>query len=238
MAAPTQYAPRFDVVDLIQRGLTMDVVCPVYRGAQLVAPSAGTITIYDDSAVAVVSAANAPIVNGVATYTVSSATTTGRDLARGWRLEWALTMPDGVVHTFRNESGLVRCVPFPVLSEPALYRRCPALDPSGAAPITRAIDYQAAIDDAWVTIRNRLDEMGTRVELVVSPTRLRESHLLLTLHIIFADLASRNPAHQASADAYHKQYEAAWARSSLEVDENDDGDGDKIKPTRPPLWAM
>lgn len=238
MAAPTQYAPRFDVVDLLQRGLTMDLACPVYRGAQLVAPTAGTFSLFDDSAVAVISAQAVTITNSTALYTVTGATTASRDLARGWRVEWALTMPDGVVHTFRNEAGLVRCVPFPVLSEPALYRRCPALDPSGAAPITRAIDYQSAIDDAWVSIRNRLDETGTRAELIVSPSRLRESHLLLTLHVIFADLASRNPAHQAAADAYHKQYEAAWARANVEIDEDDDGDGDTVRPTRPPLWAM
>ena len=237
MAPPVQYAPRFDHADLIQRGLTMDISCPVYRGGQLVSPSSGTVSLYDDSGVAIVSSAVVTIAGGVATYTVTSATTSGLELARDWRVEWVLTMPDGVAHTYRNEAGLVRCVPFPVLSEPALYRRCPALDPAGPAPITRASNYQDAIDDAWVSIRNRLDEAGQRLEQVVSPARLREPHLLLTLHVIFADLASRNPAHQAAADSYQRQYEAAWARSSIKLDTDDDGDADTTRPTRPSLWA-
>ena len=216
----------------------MSLQCPVYRGGQLVAPTGGTVTLYDDGNNVIVNAQTVTISNSIASYSVSGATTSGLDLARGWRVEWSLTMPDGLAHTFRNEAGLVRCVPFPVVSELALYRRCPALDPAGPACITRSTDYQPAIDDAWITIRNRLDELGTRVELIVSPTRLRESHILLTLAVIFDDLASRNPAHQATAESYRKQFEAAWARSSIEIDTDDDGEGDTVRPTRPPLWAM
>lgn len=238
MPVAAEYAPRFDVADLIQRGLATVLRCPVYRDGQLAEPSAGTVTLYDDSNTAIVNAAAVTVTDKIATYSLAGATTATLELARGWRVEWALTMPDGVTHTYRNEAGLVRCVPFPVVSDQALYRRVPALDPAGPAPLTRYATFQHFIDEAWVVLRNRLDEMGTRVELVVSPARLREPHMLLTISMIFADLAARNPAHQASADSFARQYEAAWARASVEVDEDDDGDGDKIKPTRPPLWAM
>lgn len=238
MAAPVDYAPRFDSADLIQRGLTTLLRCPVYRDSQLAEPSMGTVSIYDDSSVAIVSAASVTITDKIATYSLAGATTAGLELARGWRIEWLLTMPDAVAHTYRNEAGLVRCVPFPVVSDQTLYRRVPALDPAGPAPLTRYGSYQGFIDEAWTMLRNRLDETGTRVELVVTPARLREPHLLAALMLIFQDLASRNPAHQAAADSYAKQYEAAWARSSVELDTDEDGDGDTVRPTRPPLWAM
>lgn len=238
MAAPVDYSPRFDSADLVQRGLTTVLRCPVYRDGQVAAPSAGTVSIYDDASVAVVNAASVTITDGVASYTLTGATTSGLELARGWRIEWSLTMPDAVVHTYRNEAGLVRCVPFPVISDATLYRRVPALDPAGVAPLTRYPTFQGVIDEAWTMIRNRLDESGTRVELVVTPSRLREPHLLAALMLIFEDLASRNPAHQAAAASYATQYEAAWGRSSIELDTDDDGDGDTVRPTRPPLWAM
>ena len=262
MPRPVDYAPRFEVVDLVQRGLTTLLACPVYRSGELAVPTqaGSTVTIYDESGTAVVSAAAVTVTDGVATYallgsTTSSAavtvtdgvatysllgsTTSALELGRGWRIEWALLMPDGIVHTFRAEAGLVRCAPSPVIADPALFARVPSLNPRGPGqPLTSRTSYQGAIDDAWIRLRNDLDQVGHRVELVVSNTALREPHLLLTLSAIFADLAARNPAHQMQADKYHEQYTAAMARAVLAVDTDDDGDGDTVRPARPPLFLM
>ena len=241
MPRPVDYAPRFEVVGLVQRGLTTLLACPVYRSGELAVPTqaGSTVTIYDESGTAVVSAAAVTVTDGVATYSLLGSTTSALELGRGWRIEWALLMPDGIVHTFRAEAGLVRCAPSPVIADPALFARVPSLNPRGPGqPLTSRTSYQGAIDDAWIRLRNDLDQVGHRVELVVSNTALREPHLLLTLSAIFADLAARNPAHQMQADKYHEQYTAAMARAVLAVDTDDDGDGDTVRPARPPLFLM
>lgn len=232
------YAPRFDVVDLIQRGLTTTLACSVYRDGELAVPTDGTVTVYDGSGTEVDSG-SVIVTSGVATFSLAGATTASLDLGRGWRIEWVLTMPDGVDHTFVAEAGLVRCVPAPVISNQALYARVPALDPRGPGqPLTKRQSYQTFIDDAWIRLRNDLDAMDRRVELVVSPQALREPHLLLTLGGVFGDLAARNPAHQGQADGYIARYEAALARAVLVLDTDADGVADTAVPARPPVFLV
>lgn len=240
MPLALQYAPRFETATLIQRGLTTLLSCPVDRDGELAVPSAGTVAIYDGGGAVLINAAAVTVTDGVATYSLAGSATEDLDLERGWRLEWALTMDDGIVHTFVAEGGLVRCVPFPVLSDRVIWGRVPALNPRGPGQsLVRGVTtYQTYIESAWVKLVNDLDADENRVELVLSPHRLREPHLLLTLSLVFADLAARNPAHQASADKYGEAYVSALARAVLLTDEDGDGMADTVKPARPPLFLM
>ncbi len=239
MARALEYAPQFDVAQLVQRGLTTLLACPVYRDGELRVPTEGTVTIYDGNGDEVDSGA-VTVTNGVATFELDSTMTDELDLGYGWRIEWVLTMDDGVEHTFVVEAALVRVVPSPVISDRSLYTRVPALNPKPPAgqPLTVYKSFQGFIDDAWIRLRNDLDAMDNRVEIVTTPQRLREPHLLLTLSLIFADLAARNPAHRAESDRYAEQYKAALATAVVDRDTDGDGVADETRPVRPPVFLM
>lgn len=227
MAADTLYRSRFESPTLIERGRSQTLVCRVYAatGGALSAPTSGTVTITDAANTAQVSAAAVTITDSIAVYVYAPAATL--TLADGWRLEWALLMGDGNVHTFRNDGALVRCVPHPNVTEADVYRRCSALNPSGSAPITTSTDLADQIDAAWVILSGRLLNAGNRINLVMSPSALYESMILLVLALKFEDLRTRlNAAFSELAADYRNQFEAEWARVRLVYDQADDGQAD------------
>jgi hypothetical protein len=237
----TLYTARFDTAELIQRGRTEQLACRTYRAGAVAAPTqlGSTISIYDDSGDAVVSAAAVTVVSSVATYSLLGSVTDDLELANRWRVAWSLVMGDGVTHVFENRAVLCRRTPSPVITEASLYARVPALNPSHAVAITARADFADSIDDAWFSLINRLVEGGKRLELVTDPTTLREAHLTLTLARVFDDLAARiNPSYGETATQYRREYEAAYGALVLPTDEDDDGDADDIEPARGPIWAM
>lgn len=240
MAVPVQYSARFDTVDLVERGRTTLLRCRTYRAGTIASPSSGTVSIYDSTNTLVVSAAAATVSDGWATYSLLGSVTSALDPADGWRIEWSLVMPDGNTHSYRNEAALCRCVPSPVVTEAVLYARVPSLDPSHPAAISSRAEYSDLIDEAWVDVTNRLLAGGNRVELVLSPSSLREPHLLLTLSLIYEDMAGRlNPAHMDMARSYREQFEASWKRLDLRrYDTNDDGEPDTRRSARGSIWVM
>lgn len=234
--AEVLYTARFQLPTLIERGRANLIQCPVYRAGALVQPSSGTVAIYDQTNTAVVSAAAVTITSSIAGYSYNPASTL--TCCEGWRVEWALVMLDGVTHTFRNEAALVRNLPSPSVTEADLYRRVSSLDPSGTAPISKSADYADKIDEAWVHICNRLIEAGNRPNLIVSPSALRDAHLLLVLAMIFEDFATRlNAAYIEQARLYRDQFAAAWGRVRLTYDLGDDGAADiGKKATQSTVW--
>jgi hypothetical protein len=227
MAIDTPYRTRFEGPTLIERGRSQLLQCRVYgaTGGALSAPSAGTVTIYDQSNTAQVSAAAVTITGSIATYTYAPASTL--TLAEGWRVEWALTMGDLNIHTYRNEAVLVRCIPHPNVTEADIYQRCSALNPSGTTPITTSTDMADQIDAAWTIISNRLLNAGNRTNLILSPAVLREPMILLTLALKFEDLRTRlNTAYSELAADYRNQFEAEWGRLKFTYDMGDDGRSD------------
>lgn len=240
MAVPVQYSARLDLPDLIERGRTTTLRCRVYRAGSLATPSSGTVSIYSADETAIVDAQAVTTTSGSATYDVAGATTSSLDLEDGWRVVWTLAMPDGRTYDYRNEAALVRHAPAPVVTEQVIYARVPSLNPVGQAPISARQDYSTTIDEAWTEISTRLLRAGRRPWLVISPSRLREPHLLLTLALVYEDLAGRvNPAHAEMARSYREQYEQSWARLELVYDYDDDGDADDQPATaRGSLWLM
>lgn len=236
----TLYSARFTLPTFIERGRDNVIKCAVYRDGALVAPSSGTVTVYDEDRAAVVSAAAVTVSGSVAQYTVTDATTTGVSLDDGWQVEWALAMPDGVTHTFRNDGALVRAALYPVLTDADLYRRVSSLDPSGSDVITNATTYQDYRDETWTAVQLRLIALGNRPNLVISPTALREAHLLLTLAYIFEDLSTRlNEAYEGRAEMYRRHYDQEFKRLSFKYDVDDDGQADagSRRNAYPTVWA-
>ena len=220
-----EYQAQFDLPELIERGRTTPLACRTWHAGSLATPSGGTVSVFDAAGVAVVDSASVTVANGVATYSVLGTLTDDLALDDGWRVSWTLTMPDGLVHEFSNEASLVRCAPAPSITEAVLYARCPSLDPTTANAISRRTEYSQQIREAWVELSTALAAEGWRPELVLSPSALRKPHALLTLALIFDDLATRNnPAYLETARSYREQYVSAFASMRpFRYDTDDDG---------------
>ena len=221
----TLYTARFELPELIERARAQTLQARVYRSGALAAPSSGTVTIYKADGSALVSAAAVVVASSIATYALAAATIPATLQAEeGWIIEWALVMPDTVTHTFRNDAALVRRRLYPVVTDADLFLRWKALDPSSATVITSQANYQDQLDAAWLDIQRRLIRQGNRPNLVLEPSALYESHLLLTGARIFEALASRlNDAYMVQAERFRRQYEAAYHAIQFRFDQDDDG---------------
>lgn len=227
---------RIPLPDLFERGQANAMSCPLYTAGALVAPSSGTVTIYDGAG-QVVSSPTVTITGSIATASYTPPTTLALD--HRWRVEWALVV-SGATHTIRNEALLVRRRLYCPISEVDLYRRVSALDPSGDSAITARSDYSSYIDEAWNTIQQRLITAGNRPNLVVGPSALRSAAVALTLSLVFEDLATRlNPAFAESAAMYRAEWAAEWGRVQLTYDIDDAGHGgnDKRAARRSHVWV-
>ena len=226
--AEVDYTARFILPFRYERARINLFQCPVYRSGALVAPSSGTVTIYDRSNTAIISAAAVTVTASIAEY--SSAAQTTHAYEDGWAWEWSLVMPDGVTHVFRNSGALVRNRLAQAATDDDLFRRVSSLDPDGNAPITTDTDFQTYLDEAWVDIVKRIEQDVRHPWRIINATELREPHVLLTLALIFEDLATRlNPAHIETARMYREQFSGSFGRVALIYDESDTGTGDPSK---------
>lgn len=234
----TQYTARFSLPELIERGRDELIKCMVYLSGALVAPSSGTVTVRNASGDVVINAASATITGSVAQYTITAGTLNSQSLGEGWQVEWNLTMPDSVVHKFRNTAALVRGRLYMPIADADLIRVVSALDPTSSTSISSVANWQDYLDEAWVQIQLRLIEQGNRPNLILSPSALRETALSLTLALIFEDLSTRlSDAYEQRAESYRGRYEQAWARLRFTYDTDDDGQADTVKrPSMASVW--
>jgi len=237
--ADTLYSARFPLPELLERGRDNLIRCFVYRDGALVAPSSGTVSVYNASNVAVVDAAAVTIVSQVAQRSVSGASLSSQALGDGWRIEWSLLMPDATTRLFRQDGALVRSSFVPPITDVDLFRRVSGLDPSNSARVSTLDDYQDYIDEAHVEINNRLISAGRRPWLVVSPSSLRQAYLYLTLALIFEDFATRlDDAYSNEAKRWRSHHKVEWDALSFRYDETDAGavDTSRRKATTATFW--
>ena len=216
---------------LIVRGTDTDVSIALEQYGAAVTITSATATVYDASGNQIAqytdSATTSP------TVTVLGSATTGESLSERWRVEWDL---DGRVITAAAQ--LVRQGWTPAITDADIYRRAPALDPSGASPISERTEYEDERAEAIHHVRDRMLSEGRRPWLVVEQHRLREPLVLLALALIFEGLAVRDPETlYPIADRYRRQFEAAWSALTFQYDETEDGNAEAGRTTaRPALW--
>lgn len=222
----TLYTARAETIEMIERARDNVVTQPVYDAGALVAPSSGTVTVYDSTGTSVATP-TVTIVSSVATATVTAASLpVTLSLGEGWRVEWLLTMPDGTVRQIRRDAALVRTRLLPPAGWADVFRREPGLDPSGAHPIhsLTLAELDPYLDEAWVQLEGRLIAAGRRPWLILSPQALREVLILSVLALIYQSFVTRlKPAYQEIAQSYAAARELAWSQVRLTYDADDDG---------------
>lgn len=236
-ASASSLTARFLLPDQLERGRPNALSCPVWQDAALVAPSSGTVTIYDGGGAVLVSAAAVTVTGSTATYSYTPAATI--PYGEGWRIEWSLVIA-GVTHVFRNDGALVRVVLHSPITDADLFRRVSALDPSGLAPISSVADYQDFLDEAHAVIQLRLITNGNRPNLILSPSALREAYITLALALIFGDFETRlSETYAERASEYRRQYERAWGElrfTYAATDEAEGGSSLRRRSASPTVW--
>ena len=237
-----QHTIRFTGPHLIEATRATLLSAPMYLDGALVAPTGGgssTVTVTKADGTDLVTGATVVVTASVGEYTVLATATALTDLGEGWSATWTL-VAGGVTYVVRNDAAVVRRRLWPVVSDVDLYRRVRSLDPASAAVITTQADYQDQLDEAWSEINRRLIGKGNRPNLIMSPSSLREVHLLLTLALIFEDLAAQlNGAYAERPTAYRGQWEAAWSRLSFLYASTDGEQPDSNRTRRsatPTVW--
>ncbi len=205
----------------IVRGVDTTFEIPIYQsGATALAATGGDWVVYDGDGAEFDSGTFAAA--AVASLEVEGTDTSSLELGGGWLVTGNVTHAGGSV-PFRTDAALVRTKLSPVIGDVDVARRCKALDPSSARAISRRTEFQAELDEAWVEINQRLIDNGRRPWLILSPSSLRQVHLLLTIALVFEDLATRlEPAHGDRAREFRRLYENAWTRLSFKYDEGND----------------
>ncbi len=226
-ATSTFYSARFLLPDYIVREQENVLSCPVWRDGALVAPTAGTGTVYD-STDNIVHTQAVTITGSIASITIPAGTLPSTlSLGSGWRVEWELTV-GGSPFFARNKAHLVLSELVPVVTDADLFRRQRGLDPSGPNPISKRTDYQDSIDEAWVTLLGMISGKGPLPFLIMEPTALREPHILLTLSLVFDGLDARTDHDKfaVKAEDYRQQFKDAFAGLAFEYDSDQDGKAD------------
>lgn len=222
---PTEYSARFVLPDLIERGRANTLRCPVYLDGDLVAPSAGTVSIFDATGAAQVSGASVTITGDVATYSYAPATSL--PLADDWRVEWTLTISGASVFS-RNDAALVRARLRNPVSDQDLYSKVSALDPNTANVIHSKATLQDYLDSSWHEIQRRLINRGRRPWLIMSPSALYDVALNLGLSYVYDDLGP-TAEYVQQAIVYRERYESKWGELNFRYDDLDEG---KASPDR------
>lgn len=236
-AATSGYTARFLLPDMLERGRANALSCPVWQDGALVAPSSGTVTIWDGSGTKQVDAVSVTVTASIATYSYTPSSSL--DYGESWRIEWSLIL-DGETHVFRNDAALVRVNLYSPITDADLFRRVSSLDPAGSAPISSVSDYQDYLDEAHTVIQNRLISRGNRPNLVLNPSALREVYITLTLSLIFDDFKTKlNDSYGEMAAEYKRDYQAAWddlryVYSSSDEEEN--GGSRRRRAASPSIW--
>jgi len=230
-----RYTVRLPLPDFIVRDRAHTIAAPVYLDGEQVTPSSWSVTVYNASNTSVETGSGS---SSVASHTIGSADLTSETLGDLWRVEWVITLSDGTVLHPRNDAMLVRSGLYPTITDADLLRREPSLDPAGHAPVTRRINFQGYLDEAWTELQLRLLSVGRRPYLVMEPSALRQPHMYLTLSLIFGGESSRlSEAWQEKADRYHEMYSRAWDSISFRYDDDDDGQADtRRKSAQGTVW--
>lgn len=227
-AHETVYSVRVAYPDYLERGRTQTVSISVYRSGALVAPSAGTVALYDPAG-NLLDTGSVSVVDSVATYSLTSSVLASTlVLGHGYYLIWTLTL-GGLSRAFRRDAALVLHAAVPTLTDADLTSVYSDLSRHLASGTT---SFQTYIDEAWKRILGRLESQGVYPDHVVTYWALREVHMELTYSLICMDFARAQGGRWLElADQHKKEFELAWSRLRFErATSTSAADGDGLHP--------
>lgn len=238
MSALVDYTPR-SLVRHIERDRDTPLRLGVYREGAIVEPTSGTITIYDASNTAVVSAAVVTIDGSdFANYTVATSSVSAKGFGSGWRVEWSMLMPDGNTHVYGFGTALVRRRHACPVTDLDLLSRRPDLASYYPPGFT---SWQTQIDAAWDDAQDWLDGKGKRPYLITSQDALRpwvRAHALSLISSALAGDGVEDNAWTRRANDYAAEATALRDSLSLEYDESDSGQATpgRRSAAQPSVW--
>jgi hypothetical protein len=215
------YSARFSSPDFIERAKDQRLTFEVQYEGAIMAVASGTLTLRNESNVAVLDGVAVQVASDGSVYydlTAASVPTT-EPISQRWLEDWALTFTDGQVHTFRRSAHLIKRRLYPCVTIAELARR--HNDIRGLT----SQSLQGYIDDAWDTLILRLIEDGRYPQQVMTPEGLIEAHKALTLSRAYLDMMLGEAGQGKYGDLatfYSNQYEAAWSRIRFTIDANED----------------
>ena len=236
--ALVDYTPR-SLVRHLERDRDTPLRLGVYHAGAIVEPTSGTITIYDSSNAAVVSAAAVTIDGSdFANYTLPTATVAAKSYGSGWRIEWSMLMPDGHTHVYRFGTALVRVRHACPVTDLDLLSRRP--DIAHYYP-TGFTSWQTQIDAAWDDVQDWIEGKGKRAYLITSQDALRPWVRAHALSLVSAALAGDGAADNAwnkRADDYAAEAQRERDTLTLEYDESDTGQASpgRRSAMQPSVW--
>lgn len=207
----------------IEKTRVTELSLGLYQDGALVAPSEGTVSVYNAGGESVVNGAAVSITSNKAFYSTTIGDYSAEALGMGWRIEWSLVMPDGFTHTVRQDASLVRVrLPIPI-SHVDLLARHSDLDDQGVT------DFDDYLEEAHFEVIARLEAKGRRPYLVMDASALRMVYLYTALAIVCGDYAGTGSAENSwrfDEEKYRNLAREAWAEVTFSYDEDDDGKED------------
>jgi hypothetical protein len=215
---------------ILIKGQPTTITCPVYEHSALHHATSGTYQIVDHGFI-VKESGSVTIVD----HTATLSTSTSLPYGDRYRILFEITLSDGRKVRPENELYVARQSLYPVITEADLYARSPGLDPASSSPHSSYDNYTNFLDEAWNILMNRLISAGNRPHLILSNTALRESHITLTLALIYTDFATRlNTEWETKSEAYMKAYHVAYDGLSFRYE--DDPQANRRKSATPSFW--
>lgn len=197
----------------IRRGAAYTAYLTLSRSGAVVAITAATVRVLDESGTVIVSG-SAALAGGVASFAIDASATTSVDPVMGWTVEWTATTSYGA-DIYRNVADVVLYTVAPVLTWDILLGAHSDLGTrlaTGSDLSTAKSRGQTKIEEAWYPLCQSLRKKGRRPCLVVDSYALLEAHKLATLRDIFRDLASGAEPNTTPEWALYEEYKAAAER--------------------------
>jgi hypothetical protein len=199
-------------------------IAPLVEGGGAAPVTAATVALYGPDGAEVIAPTACTVSGGTVAATLTVPASARYD--DRYYLVWALTITGYVTPwQHRDEAQVVRYRLSCPISHEDIVRLAPAIDATRRGAVTRTESYDGQIREAWNQIQTRLLQHGNRPNLIVSASALRTACLDLTLHLIYAMLASQqsNPAYDDARDRHWMRYDEEMGRVKLTW-AADDGD--------------
>jgi hypothetical protein len=219
----TDYTFRQAGPDVLQREQNNTVKLEVWRDGALVAPTSGTLTLFDPGGEKLIDAQAVTISSSIATYTITSATLPSTvDVGRLYMLRWKLTISGQAFEVQRACTVARFPMVLPVTDNDLVDGEYPDL-------VEQLGDYganlQKFLDSAKRDVLRELEQKGQWPDIITSPSDLYEPIRQLAYAKVFRFLFNTNDSDRSQIlmTLHQDKYEKVLRELTARFDRDDDG---------------